>query len=57
MTQVTGWVDLCRLCGKKNGVRISIFDSAPECLAKIEAVVPDIVVSSPYFPRFHHSIL
>lgn len=41
-------VFLCRLCGTENGVLINIFESSPnnECIRKIEAVVPDVVVSS-----------
>ncbi|KAK3923297.1 Transcription factor grauzone [Frankliniella fusca] len=36
--------DVCRLCGGGSGILINIFQSTPECLAKIEAVVPDVVI-------------
>lgn len=36
--------DVCRLCGGQSGILINIFNTTPECLAKIEAVVPDVVI-------------
>ncbi|XP_034255610.1 flocculation protein FLO11-like [Thrips palmi] len=37
---------ICRLCGSQNGVFINIFESSPanDCIEKIEAVVPDVVI-------------
>lgn len=46
MTNITSHIEVCRLCGTENGILINIFESSPnnECITKIEAVVPDIVI-------------